>query len=237
MLFARGEPIVITYRFRFPGQRKASVSVRLRRDTLRVIPQSDGKPPAWCRLESEQCPNCPLAPLEHPFCPVAESLHSVVERFREIISYKRVEVVVTSGRRQIHRMATAAEALASLMGIYMAGSGCPILDRLRPMLLTHMPFASASETFYRSFATHLLRQFFVQRAHGVPDWSLAGLERSSEDIQIVNRAFAKRLGTAGTADAVLNALAQLDTFANLISEPLLTAELERIRTLFETPAV
>ncbi|MCX5789319.1 MAG: hypothetical protein NTX64_12550 [Elusimicrobia bacterium] len=235
MYLDRTEPLVFIYRFRFPRKR-VNITVRLNPQTLHVVGDGAKEPASWCRLEHHQCPNCPLQRKEHPFCPVAANLEDVVVRFKNMISFKRVELTVSRGLRHASKMTTAADGLASLMGIHMAGSGCPILDRLRPMLLTHTPFASGIETFYRSFSTHLMRQFFVRRGGGRPDWTQRGMERAAQEVQRVNRAFAKRLVNAGMKDAVLNGLAQLDAFANLIDEPLLSAELDRVQKFFRPGA-
>ena len=51
----------------------------------------------------------------------------------------------------------------SLIGIYMVTSGCPIMDKLRPMARFHLPFASTEETIYRAISTYLLGQYFLEQ--------------------------------------------------------------------------
>lgn len=41
------------------------------------------------------------------------------------------------------------QGLASLLGIVMTTSGCPVLEPLKPMVRFHLPFATLTETVYR----------------------------------------------------------------------------------------
>ncbi|MBI4347933.1 MAG: hypothetical protein HY553_13835 [Elusimicrobia bacterium] len=228
----KAEPLVFTYRFKFPDKSAARMDVTLDADTLLVQASDPNPAPEWCKLEYRQCPNCPLNAKENPLCPVAAKLHGVVDRFKDCVSFSKVEVHISAGQRTLRKTASVADALTSLMGIYMAGGGCPILDRLRPMLLTHMPFASGIETFYRSLSTYLLGQHFVAEAGGTPDWTFGKLHEASDAIQDVNQAFCKRLQGLGIADGVLNAISHLDCFAMLVGRQLRDRQLDKIRKLF-----
>ncbi|MBI4423117.1 MAG: hypothetical protein HY554_05290 [Elusimicrobia bacterium] len=226
------EDKVFEYQFSFPDRSSAKVTVRLDAETLAVIQDPPDPAPDWTKLAFRQCPNCPLKPAEHPLCPVAANLHQIVHVFKDAVSFNQVDVAVSSGSRQIQKTASIAEALTSLIGIYMAASGCPIMDRLRPMLLTHMPFATGLETFYRSVGTYLLGQFFIQEAGGKPDWSLKRLNAASQEIQTVNRAFCLRLKSLGIGDGIVNAVAHLDCFASLTGSLLIQRQLGKLRQLF-----
>ncbi len=232
MAAPKAEPLVFTYKFKFPDKSSVKMDVRLDPDTLAVIEEHPDPAPEWTKLEYRQCPNCPLNPKDSPLCPVAAKLHGVVARFKDSVSFSRVEVQVTSGQRHVKKTASVADALTSLMGIFMAGGGCPILDRMRPMLLTHMPFASGLETFYRSLSTYLLGQHFVAEAGGTPDWTFGRLGESSDAIQDVNQAFCRRLQGLGIADGVLNAISHLDCFAMLVGRQLRDRQIDKIRMLF-----
>ncbi|MBI5201730.1 MAG: hypothetical protein HY925_09110 [Elusimicrobia bacterium] len=232
MAAPNAEPLVFSYKFKFPDKSKAQMDVKLDPDTLAVIEKDPDPAPEWTRLEYRQCPNCPLNAKDNPLCPVAAKLTGVVARFKDSVSFSKVEVQVTSGQRHVRKIASVADALTSLMGIYMAGGGCPILDRLRPMLLTHMPFASGLETFYRSLSTYLLGQHFVAVAGGTPDWNFGKLGESSDAIQDVNQAFCRRLQGLGIADGVLNAISHLDCFAMLVGRQLRDRQIDKIRSLF-----
>lgn len=229
---AKVAPLVFTYNFRFPDRTRTRVDVTLDPDSLRVIQPPPNPAPEWSRLEYRQCPNCPLKAGDTPLCPVAANLAGVVSKFGDSVSFKRVEVRVTSGQRQVQKSTSVAEALTSLIGIYMAASGCPVLDHLRPMLLTHLPFATGIETFYRSLSTYLLGQHFAQQQGKAADWSFSGLGKLSTAIQTVNQAFCMRLRGLGLADGVLNAVSHLDCFAMLIGAHLRNKQLGKIERLF-----
>lgn len=226
------EPVVISYRFRFPDKSTARMDVRLDPETMEVLQPHPDPAPEWCALAYRQCPNCPLKAQDSPLCPVAAKLATVVERFKDCVSFSRVAVQVVHGNRQIRKSVSVADALTSLIGVYMSGGGCPILDRLRPMLLTHIPFASGIETFYRSMSTYLLGQHFAAEAGGTPDWTFERLAETSDEIQDVNQAFCHRLQGLGIADGVVNAISHLDCFAMLVGRELRDRHLQRIRSLF-----
>jgi hypothetical protein len=98
------------------------------------------------------------------------------------------------------------------MGLYMVTSGCPILNKLRPMVHTHLPFATIDETTFRVTGMYLLAQYFVQQRGRTPDWNLRQLVHLCEEVASVNQAFARRLLSINPKDASLNALAALDCF-------------------------
>jgi hypothetical protein len=94
----------------------------------------------------------------------------------------------------------------------MVTSGCPIMDKLRPMVRTHLPFAKIEETTYRLASMYLLAQYFVQLHGGRPDWELRQLVGLCDDIGKVNQGFSRRLLSINPRDASLNGLASLDCF-------------------------
>jgi hypothetical protein len=95
----------------------------------------------------------------------------------------------------------------------MVTSGCPILEKLKPMLRFHLPFASTDETMYRAISMYLMAQYFAYRHGNQPDWDLKKLSESYDNVRIVNENFCKRLSTIEGKDANLNAVVLLDVFS------------------------
>src|SRR5262249_12216338 len=149
--------------------------------------------PDWTRLEFKQCPNCPLKPKDSPRCPVAVSLVEVVEFFKDHPSTDIVETTIITAEREYHGTKSLQKALSSLMGLHMATSGCPILDRLRPMALTHTPFSTPQEAMYRSISMYLMAQFLIYKRGKKPDWDLQKLVEMYDEIFSVNKAFIQRI--------------------------------------------
>lgn len=196
------------------GERKRHV-VRLDRVTMGLVNRPAEPLPEWTRLGFHRCPNCPLNPSQHSRCPAAVALVEVVESFKNSISYEKADVVVRTPYRTYQKRASLQEVVTSLMGLYMVSSGCPILEKLRPMVFTHLPFATPEETFFRVISTYLLAQFFRQKKGLTPDWELDDLLTDCRNLNEVNATFGKRIMEINTADASLNALVSLDCFAGL----------------------
>jgi hypothetical protein len=102
----------------------------------------------------------------------------------------------------------------------MATSVLKIIEMLRPMTATHLPFSTPEEVSFRLASMYLLAQYF-RRQNGQPaDWDLKGLTSFLEESQSVNEYLCKRLnanrsqkGTkrAGESDVLLNAVNILNT--------------------------
>lgn len=223
---------VIAYRFTFPDAASCEFSVELRRPSLEAVSAPSGGEPAWTALAFRQCPNCPLNADDHPHCPVARNLAPIAEAFENRMSYDTVNVTVHSEARTYQKTCPLQEGVSSLMGLIMATSGCPHLDKLRPMVFTHLPFATSEQTTYRAVSMYLLAQFFRQRAGGTPDWDLKDLARTYQNIQAVNRAFAKRFAGIPEKDANRNAIVKLDSLARITAFSIAEHWWEDIESIF-----
>lgn len=210
---------VIAFRvvFTFKDGLEKEYDIRLDRKTLRLI-QSEKKPPSpWASLKEFRCPNCPLDESQYEFCPTATSIIELIDYFKNRESIEEVEVLIETHERAYLKKVPLYEALSSLLGIYMVTTGCPILEKLKPMVRYHLPFASIEETTYRSVTMYLLAQFFLQRRKNKPDWNLDNLASIYSDIQIVNKNVCNKLKEITTRDAATNALVKLDYSALYIS--------------------
>ncbi len=221
-----------TYSFTFSDGTTREFSVKLRRPSLDSVPTSNDDRAEWTRLEFNQCPNCPLSIADHPHCPVARNLVPVNAAFCDRLSYDEVDVLVHTEVRTYKKTCALQDAVSSLMGLIMATSGCPHLDKLRPMVFTHLPFSTADQTTYRAVSMYLLAQFFRQRHGLAPDWELKDLSRAYEDIHTVNVAFAKRLASTQKKDANLNAVVKLDSQADITSFSIAEQWWEQLEPIF-----
>jgi hypothetical protein len=156
----------------------------------------------------------------------------LVESFKDSFSFEKANIEISTRERAYLKQATLMEGIRSLIGIYMVTSGCPILDRLKPMVRTHLPFATWEETLYRAVSTYLLAQYFIHKHGGQPDWNMEKLAQVYEDVRIVNKSFCQRLWQSTIQDATLNAVVQLDSFANFTSNLLKHEKLSDMEKLF-----
>ncbi len=186
--------------------------------------------PPWTRLDFHQCGNCPLRAADAPRCPAAVDVFRIAERFADELSYERVHVHVQRGSRAYDIDCDVQTGLGSLLGLVMASSGCPILGQLRALARFHLPFAEFEESLFRTVGLYLLRQYFVAKDGGVPDFELAGLARLYDDLQEVNRAFKRRVEAVSPRDASMNAVTLLFSLSALVSLSL-ESGLEQLRQL------
>lgn len=206
----------LTYRFTFPDSRERVFPLQMDRDTAELSPSTDPQPPPWTQLEFNKCIGCPLDAAKVSHCPAAVHLSGVIDGFTDLVSYDKVQVTVESEERSVVATLSAQQALASLMGLIMASSGCPRTAVFRPMARFHLPFSSESETAYRVAAMYLLAQHFIARDGGKPDLELNELERVYRGVHAVNRGMGQRLRAASRQDAIVNAIVLLDVYSSLV---------------------
>jgi hypothetical protein len=188
--------------------------------------------PPWTALAYHQCGNCPLAAAQTPRCPAAVDVFRIAERFADKLSYERVHVRVQRHDRTFEMDCDVQTGLGSLLGLVMASSGCPILGQLQGLARFHLPFAEFEESLFRTVGLYLLRQYFVAKDGGRPDFELAGLARLYDDLQEVNRAFKRRVETVSPRDASINAVTLLFSLSALVALSL-ESGLEQLRELVD----
>jgi len=210
------EPFRIIYHFRFKKIPQKLFEIRLDPETLNLISKAKSHPLEWTRLNYRRCSVCSLDERLYDYCPVAVNLADIAVEFKDIFSYEEVEVSVRVNERIYMKETSVQEGLSSLVGIIMATSGCPVLEYLKPMVRFHLPFASIEETAFRMMSMYLMARYIVFKEKGIEGFHFDGLREIYRDVSSVNRDFSERLKAASERDANLNALVNLDCFANLI---------------------
>jgi hypothetical protein len=227
------ETISIEYEFRLKSGKTKNFSVRLRKNSMQFVSEQTTTVRPWTKLTHHQCPNCPLNPETNYNCPIAANLVDVIESFKDSLSIEEADITIRSESREYHKRSTVQYGIGSMMGLYMVTSGCPVMDKLRPMVFTHLPFSSLEETLFRAISMYLLAQYFRQQEGKTPDWKLEDFTKIYEDIATVNQSFTKRLLSINPADASLNALVGLDCFASIAAFSTVEDNLAEFQTLFE----
>jgi hypothetical protein len=204
---------IITYTFVPAGRESQSFTLVLDADTFTLKSSgSSSSPPSWTELGFHQCSNCPLDPKQVLHCPVAVNIVDLVEFASDMLSYDQLQVFVDTPERTVSFNTTAQRGVSSLMGLYMAVSGCPRTSFFRPMARFHLPYSNEEETVYRVTSMYLLYQYY-QNNHGLgADLDLQGLIDIYQNVQTVNIHLGQRLREAIEKDAALNAIAFLDCF-------------------------
>lgn len=223
----------IHYKFTLSDGTVKEFEIELDKATLSLLPKPRASYPEWTRLTHHQCPNCPLKEAEHPRCPVAANLTEVIDFFKDSISHHPARVEIDTETRTYLKETPLQNGISSLVGIYMVTSGCPILDKLKPMVKMHLPFATGEETLYRSLAMYLLAQYFLYRRGRQPDWDMKNLVKLYDAVRIVNKSFCERLSSTRIQDASLNAVVRLDCFADRAQFSLEEDALQEMERLFD----
>lgn len=209
---------MITYKYIFEpenGEKKEFV-IELDEKTLSRAEKPRKNYPAWAELEYHKCGNCPFAAGEKKFCPIATGLADLLETFKDTISHQEGLVTVVTAERTICKQSSMQEGLSSLIGIYMTTSGCPVMEKLKPMVRYHLPFANVNETIYRATSMYLLGQYFVKKHGKTPDWDMEGLSLIYNEVAKLNSDIVQRIRSASNEDANINALVILDIFAKML---------------------
>lgn len=211
------DPLTFRYHFTFEDGRTVSVEVKLDPQTLQYIPPDSMEVPGWAKFDYLPCEQCVEQSKESSFCPIATNIRDVIEAFQDVFSFENVDVVVeTKDRTFSKEQVPIQQALSSLLGIIMVSSGCEDLDKLRPMVRFHLPFATFEETIYRAATMYLLAQYFRAKHGMAPDWNIQELVDIYERIASINANLCRRLQVATQKDAGLNAVVILDTFTKMV---------------------
>jgi hypothetical protein len=189
--------------------------------------------PSWTKLDYNQCPNCTLDIRNHPNCPIAANLVNIVNRFDSLLSHNEVQIEITTEERKVSHETTVQRAVGSLLGLVIATSGCPHAGFFKPMARFHLPLANTRETVYRAASMYLLAQYFLNKEGKEVDLELKGLQKIYKNIQLVNFSVAERLRIASKTDSVLNAIVELDIFAQTLSF-FFEESLEELSSLFDS---
>jgi len=221
------------YKFIFDNGGEKEFNIELDSVSLNIIQTGDKACPEWTKLDYFKCPNCTLDERQHESCPVAVNIVDVIDSFSNFVSSEPVEVIVTADDRKYIKKVTLQQGVSSLIGIYMVTSGCPIFEKLKPMVRFHLPFATIEETKYRAISMYLLAQYFLYQHGSQPDWDLKKLAEAYENVRVVNESFCKRLRAIEAKDANLNAIVLLDVFAEGVNFSIDSRMVDDLDYLFE----
>jgi len=227
------DTIKYNYKFKFSNGEEQEFNIALDRYSLDLIQQKEKYCPKWTKLNNCKCPNCSLDEKKHKFCPIAVNLEDIIDYFSVFVSSEPVNVLVTTNERTYLKKVTLQQGVSSLIGIYMVTSGCPVMEKLKPMVRFHLPFATMEETMYRAISMFLVSQYFSHRHGGNAEWDLKKLYAAYENVKIVNKNFLKRLKTIDTKDSNLKAVVVLDYFATIVNFSIDSKMVDDLNYLFE----
>ncbi|MBN1759835.1 MAG: hypothetical protein JW863_16025 [Chitinispirillaceae bacterium] len=220
------------YEFAFENGRKETFALSISDTTLLLAPLPVDSDEEWMQLTFHQCSVCTLSSSEHTHCPVAKNLSYLLSRFKNNFSHETVTARVTTKDRITEKTGSLETCASSIIGLIMATSGCPVLDILRPMAYTHLPFANEDETIFRAVSTYLTAQAIKESQGLKPDWEIKNVADIYSGITRLNANFTERLRGLRGKDANINAIISLDLFAQLGTFTLPTEWMEQVKGFF-----
>lgn len=223
---------VFLYKLSFVDGNRLEFPIHIDKASNSFIPIVQTPAPAWAALDYQQCSNCPLSKSEVPLCPVAANLVPLIELCGSMKSYQTVSLEVATPERTISGETTAQRVISSILGLIIATSACPHTEYFKPMARFHLPLASDEETIYRTTSMFLLAQYFLYRDGKPYTLELEQLTQIYKELQIINRALARRLKAAISEDAAVNGIILLDLLTQSVAWSI-EEGLEGIRYLFK----
>ncbi len=217
----------ISYRFWFENGKEILFNININSETL-LIKNEKFEKDDWAKLSSFRCPNCPLSEDENEYCPLALSLREVLLKFSDVQSTEIADIFVKTEERTYHQKAAVQKGLSSLLGVMMPTSGCPVIGKLKPMVMFHLPFATPDETEFKVFSTYLFAQYLKQKRGETPDWEMINLQKIYDEISKVNHHIVEKIRELSKKDANLNAVVILETFSGFVSMSLLDKDFSHL---------
>jgi hypothetical protein len=225
---------IINYHFNleFTGGKEMIFDINLDKETLDII-ETEYKLPDWTRREAFGCLNSNCLLLNKETCPIAKVVYKQLHSFKNIVSTEPVKATLTTDERVFSKNCSVQTAVASITGILMATSGCPVFSKLKPMVRFHLPFASLEETEFRVFSMYFLAQYLRGRKKLSQDNSVLALEKLYDEIQEINMLAARKIQELEQSDATINGLVILYSFGQLVSFNLEENNLSELENLFK----
>lgn len=221
------------YDFVFSGDRRKEVKIVLDAESMNIIKENKDSYPPWTALHFHKCSNCPLDERQHPSCPISVNIHELLQDFSDCLSHESADILIDCESRSYTAHTTLQRGLGSLIGIYMVTSGCPNMEKLKPMVRYHLPFATEEETVYRVLSMYLLAQYFLQKRGSKPDWEMKELVEVYRDVELVNRGLCKRITNSTREDGCVNAVIILDCFAKSVITSIDKQMIREVEVLFD----
>ena len=169
--------------------------------------------PQWAILDYHKCRKCPLENQTH--CPVASDIAPLIELFSQVKSIEKTKITVEMPERTIIKNAGVQEGIRAIFGLIMATSGCPVMNRLKPLAYNHLPFATLDETIEKTVKDYLFKQYLLELEGEETDWELNKLTLLFNKIFDINNDFLVRFREYSKRDSTVNAMISLIIISEL----------------------
>ena len=207
----------IVYQFRLANQERKVFSILIDPKTISLIQHGVVSIPEWAKLEYHQCECCPFEKTEHPYCPIAVNINNIVIEFRGMVPTDNCQVICITPERTYMKKTSIMEGLASIYGVVMATSNCPVMDFFKPMARFHLPFSTSEETAVRATSMFLLRRYFEYGSDTPHRFDFKQLEQIYTNVIAVNKGLYTRIKSLETGTVEKIAVIILNSFSLSLS--------------------
>jgi len=230
---AEKEVLNFSYTFKLKSGLQKTFVVSVDNSSLNIIYSKNEMLPEWTKLENFKCRHCKLDPAVNEYCPLAVNLIDIIQTFQDFNSFDEAEIIVETLNRNYSKTTSVQSGVSSMLGIRMVTSGCPVMGKLKPLIPTHLPFASLEETESRVLSTYLMAQYVKWKKGGEPDWEMNNLIQIYDDIRILNHNVSKKIADLEKKDVSINSLIVLNNFADYVTFTLDEKMLDDFELLFK----
>lgn len=200
----------IDYRITKPDNTCIHIPVQLDERGLRITDTAGGEPAEVAEYAGEDCISCERY---YGHCKAERAIADVTATFDDLQSTDLVNTAVEIEGRTLHLESPAPRALASLMGLLMASSGCPRLLPFRAMAVFHQPFATPEENVVRAAGFWLIRSW--TQGIQLDGDAFASLQHAWSNLEEVNQHVSAKVLANTKNDAASNGIAYLDVLAKI----------------------
>jgi hypothetical protein len=211
------DELIIKYTFQFDNGLKKSFEIWLDRKSLNLKNDLEANYPDWAKLKNFKCPHCPLKDEGNDYCSIAKNISKHLEEFNSMPSFQNSKITVETESRTYFKNTSLQSGVSSMLGVIMVSSGCPIMEKLKPLLHFHLPFATLEDTQIKVLALYLLSQYISWKKGKQPDWELRNLIKIYEEIKILNLNVSKKIANLEAMDTNINSIVILNNFAEYVA--------------------
>ncbi|GHC12744.1 DUF6901 family protein [Cerasicoccus arenae] len=175
--------------------------------------------PEWTRLSYHQCSNCPLDEKRIERCPAAASVADLVQNFTEVISFEKVDLVITWTKQKYTVRDSAQMIVFALLVEFVSRAKCPYLFDPSADKGFFILCLDIDQLLYRFFSSFLIQHHFL--SSGEPDPHAVNWHHFQEymgGIRIALEGLLARMQAYCREDANINALTGFISVSKLLEE-------------------
>jgi len=175
--------------------------------------------PDWTMLTYHQCSNCPLDEKRILRCPAAAAVSELVANFSEVVSFQKVDLVITRPNGQYSVRGSAQMVVFALLVEFVSRAKCPYLFDPSADKGFFFLCLDVDQLLYRFFASFLIQHHLL--SSGEPDPNAVNWQRFQSfmgEMRVALEGLLDRIQAYCQEDANINALTGAISISKLLEE-------------------